>query len=131
MELLLSASAGAIAGLISGVIGSLIAPWVQWAIEKRRNLFEYRRELIKTWRDELENFDYEEGNIRTTATYSAIRPHLKQEIGERLESPREVHVEVESRDGVSDITISGKSPSSVKNMLLDEVARIERDWGLV
>src|SRR5215203_734611 len=27
----------AVLGLVAGVIGSLIAPWVQWAIEKRRD----------------------------------------------------------------------------------------------
>src|SRR5215211_2793837 len=130
MEVLVAASSGAIAGLISGVIGSLIAPWVHWAIEKRHNLFNYRRELVETWRNELEHYDYESGNVRTTATYSAIRPHLKQGVRERLESPRTVHVESESREGVSDVTVSGKSPASVKNMLLDEVARLEQQWGL-
>jgi hypothetical protein len=50
MEALVAASSGAIAGLITGVIGSLIAPWVQWAIETRRNRQNYRRELIQTWR---------------------------------------------------------------------------------
>jgi hypothetical protein len=32
MEVLVAASSGMIAGFISGVIGSLIAPWVQWAM---------------------------------------------------------------------------------------------------
>ena len=127
---MVAASSGAIAGLISGVIASLIAPWVQWAIEKRRNLFTYRRELIRSWREDIENYDHAEGNIRVTATYSAIRPHLKVEVRERLESPRTVHVELDSRSE-GGVTISGKSPSSVKTLLLDEVARLEQDCGLV
>ena len=131
MEVLVAASSGAIAGLISGVIGSLIAPWVQWTIVKRRNLFNYRRELIRTWREQIESFDHESGNIRGSATYSAIRPHLKQEVRDSLESPRTVHVEQDSRSGVDGLTVTGKSPSSVKALLLDEVARIEKERGLV
>src|SRR5918997_6541220 len=130
MDVLIAASSGAIAGLISGVIGSLIAAWVQWAVEKRRNLFRYRRDSIKSWRDAIESYDHDEGNIRTTATYSAIRPHLKQEIRERLENPREFHVEIDDRSGVDGVTVRGKTPSSVKTILLDEVARIEKEWGL-
>jgi hypothetical protein len=98
----------AIARLISGIIASPIAPWVQWAVEKRRKLFNYRRELVKTWREEIESFDHESGNIRGTATYSAIRPHLKQAVRDSLESPRTVYVEIDSRSGVDGFTGKGK-----------------------
>ena len=118
-------------GFIAGVVGSLFGPLVQWAVEKRRNLFSYRRELIRAWREDIENFDHDGENIRNTATYSAIRPHLKREVRERLESPRTVIVEQDSRSGVDGLTASGKSSSSVKTLLLVEVARIEQKWGLV
>jgi hypothetical protein len=35
----------AVLGLVAGVVGSLVAPWVQWAVETRRNRQNYRREL--------------------------------------------------------------------------------------
>lgn len=92
---------------------------------------EYRRDLIKSWREAIESYDHAEGNIRDTATYSAMRPHLKQEIRERLENPRELHVEIDDRSGEDRLAVRGQSPSSVKNLLLDEVTRLEQEWGLV
>ena len=36
----------AIAGLIAGLVGSLIAPWVSWGIEARRERMKSRRALL-------------------------------------------------------------------------------------
>jgi hypothetical protein len=91
---------------------------------------ERRRELIKDWRDFFDNFNYPEENILETGTYSHIRPYLDQEIVERLEKPRELHVEIDTRGG-RDVAIRGQTPSSVKTLLLDEVTRLEREWGLI
>ncbi len=33
--------------LLGGIIGGLISPLVQWAIEKKRSIMQYRQELIK------------------------------------------------------------------------------------
>ena len=45
-------------GLITGAIGSLIAPWVQWGVEKRRKKLERRTALIQQdiyGRDDINN----------------------------------------------------------------------------
>jgi hypothetical protein len=123
MEVLVAASSGAIAGLISGVIGSLIAPWVQWAIEKRRSRLSYRQQLINTWREGIDRFDFQlelAGSFGETDWYSAIRPHLRDNVIEALERPRTAIVVNE-----------GRGDSARKQMLLDEVTRIEKEWRLV
>ncbi len=90
-----------------------------------------RRDLIKSWRDGLDSHDPVEGNILRTATYSAIRPHLKPEIRDDLENPRLVNVEIDSRSGEDRLVVVNQDPFSVKNTLLDEVARIEGEWQLI
>lgn len=67
--------------------------------------------------------------LTQTGMYSSIRPYLKGEIRERLENPRELHLEVDNRTG-DDLTFRGQSPSSVKALLLDEVTRLEQKWKL-
>jgi hypothetical protein len=37
----------AVAGLLAGVIGSLVAPWVNWGIEARRERMKSRRALLE------------------------------------------------------------------------------------
>ena len=108
----------ALLGLIGGVIGSLVAPWVQWAIEKRRSRMDNRRQLIETWREEVENFSWTEGDFRLTATYSAIKPHLRDEVRESIQAGEPLTTE------------DGREVWH-KQMLLDEAARTEKEWGLV
>jgi hypothetical protein len=40
-------------------------------------------------------------------------------------------VDFDSRSGEEEFVVTNIDPFSVKNILLDEVARIEKEWGLV
>jgi hypothetical protein len=42
------------AGLITGALSSLIAPWSQWGVEKRRLTHQLRVEQVRTWRAGVE-----------------------------------------------------------------------------
>lgn len=37
----------AVTGAAAGVLSSLVAPWAQWGVEKRRERLQSRRKLIK------------------------------------------------------------------------------------
>jgi hypothetical protein len=108
----------ALLGLVAGVVGSLVAPWVNWSIEKRRSLMNSRREYIKTWRNDVAEFAWETADFRLTATYSAMKPHLRAEVIDSLQTGRPL--DTEDRGIVWH-----------KEMVLDEIARIEKEWGLV
>jgi hypothetical protein len=43
----------AVAGLFSGAVGSLVAPWVQWGIEAKRERIKARRDLLLQARELL------------------------------------------------------------------------------
>ena len=55
MDAILTALIPASLGLLGGVVGSLIAPWVNWGIEKRRQKLAYRRELVASWRKMIQS----------------------------------------------------------------------------
>ena len=110
----------ALLGLIGGVVGSLIAPWVHWAIEKRRSKFEYRKSLIEKWRSEIDAFEWENENFGNTSTYAAMKPYMQQKIVEKFEAQRTNHV---PPDG-------GRGENLKKQWASDEVAKIEKDWEL-
>lgn len=116
MEVVISA----IVGLIAGVIGSLVAPWVHWAIEKRREGIKYRRETIARWRRAIESFDFERSNFGNTSAYAEMRPHMTRDIIDKFEAQRTFFV---PPDG-------GRGDQLFKQWASDEVARIEREWGL-
>jgi len=134
MEVLVAASSGAIAGLISGVIGSLIGPLVQWAIEKRRNRQNYRRELIKVWRDAIDEHIHRGTNVYSveefsrTAEYSRMRLYLSSESRQWIEySIPERQALVEQGELGAWADEAGKR----RKIILGEFAKLEQKWGLV
>lgn len=110
----------AVVGVIAGAIGSLIAPWVQWAVEKRRSLLQSRRETIRRWRDFIENFDFQNYKLADTATYSEIRPYLPEELRRGMES-----------GFVIKAAASGRGENAWKHDILDAIADLEQQWKLL
>ncbi len=104
-------------GLLGGVVGSLIAPWVQWGIEKRRFRLNRHLEYIKDWRRFIASNEFNQATFRDTKTYVTIRPHLSKDLVDAIED-QSIHV-----------SLTGGDP--IKNQLLNEVTRIEKKWGLV
>lgn len=111
----------ALIGLVSGTIGSLVAPWVNWGIEKRRLKLERRAKQIVEWRQFIEQFDFSKENFRATTTYAAMRPFMEVESRKLFEAQRTYFV---PPDGVSDVDLHKLAAS-------DEVSKIERKWELV
>ncbi len=108
-----------ITGFIGGIVGSLIAPWVHWGVEKRRTRQAKRRELINSCRVVLET-GLDKKTFRETELYSRIRPHLDRQIIKEIEKKDADPAE----DSTADTT-------RFKQTLLDEVARIEKEWVLI
>jgi len=110
-----------IIGFITGALGSLIAPWIHWGIEKRRIKQKRRIELIEKWRSILNNSKFDRRNILEDASYGPLRKLLKEDIRKEIERPS------------THLTIVMDSPtrSHDKDLLLKEIARIEEEWGLI
>ena len=110
----------AICGLAGGIVGSLIAPWVQWGVERRRQRQAKRRELIRSGRSLLST-DIDKKTFRETEVYSQLRPHLYQAVIDAIEKDGSKENAQENEDG----------PEDFKSPLLDDIARIEREWILI
>jgi hypothetical protein len=104
----------AVAGLVSGVFGSLAAPWVKWMVEKRKGKLEAQRALLDAAIRKVERDDFGPVFLESSE-YARLRPHLTEHAVNVIEwrSP------LEARDG------------DRKKLVLDEIARLEREWDLV
>lgn len=99
----------AVIGIVGGAVGSFVAPWANWGVEQRRERLAHRRALVKSWRNGVavvsEAMTYLDGPDEVAFTehawYLSLRPHLQ------------------------DPPI-GWNPDT----LGEEIARIEREWGL-
>jgi hypothetical protein len=116
LEKIIIALGGAIIGFVSG----LLTPWVKWQIEKRQKRRENREALIKRWREAIESSpEIDRGKFGNTEAYSSLRFHMQKRVIQDFEAQRTTYVP------------GGRGQSVRKQMLLDEVARLEKKWGLV
>ena len=109
-------------GFLTGVIGSLVAPWVHWGVEKRRSQRLWREQLLGEASDMVRNcaFDDVDRAFLSDPTYARIRPHLDAAVVQQLESARTVYAS--QNDDV-------QSPRLA--MLSAELARLEGRWKLI
>lgn len=103
-----------IVGLISGAVGSLIAPWVHWGIEKRREKLNRRRELTDNARIFFSGNVFTREICRQSLTYAAIRPYLSRRIA----------------DNVQQRNVSG-GEQTLREHILQELAALEKKWKLI
>jgi hypothetical protein len=115
MELKVAIIAGVV-GLLTGVVGSLVAPWVQWGIEKRRFRLNRRLEYIKQWRRFVSD-DFDQSSFEETRTFKTLRPYLSQDLVAKIED--------------QDIYASMTGGDPIRSQLLDEITSLEREWKLI
>lgn len=105
------------------LFGSLLTGYVQWGIEKRKQILLRRRELVTGWRMELipllshddGSWDDLRAKLMSSPYYASLRPHLKPDLIRQLEQRRR-------RIVGDDFPIPHLST---------EIARTEREWKLV
>lgn len=109
-----------ILAFIAGALGSIIAPWVNWRIEKRRQQLAYRKELVASWRKMPEDFNSSVGYnpshllvyLERHKDFYSLRPHLDEVINNYR------------------TVASDSDMPALLSYLVDEIGRIERGWKL-
>lgn len=114
----------AITGLISGTLASLVAPWVNWGVERRRGRLNTRQSLLADARSTLIFHEYDNEAFRDTAEYSRLKPYLSQKIISLIESHDNSNLAV---------VMKGRhaGANNLKNLILDEISNLERKWKLI
>lgn len=120
MDDLLKIAVPVVVGVLSGVLTSLLAPWVTWGIEKKRSLIAARREFLKECRELIHSAPPRE-QFRNSSVYARLLPLLSLGAKELIE------------DETTTIYTGGRvaEVDSYARWLFDEIARIEREWGLL
>jgi hypothetical protein len=104
-----------IVGLLTGAIGSLLAPWVVWEIEKKKKERNDSVDLIKQLRVYLETGEPRDEDFLSSYNYIRIRRYLSDSLIDDLEDfRREI--------------LNSTSRSYYKSKLLQELEDIEDSW---
>jgi hypothetical protein len=110
-----------VVGLIAGAIGSLIAPWVQWGVEKCRKKHERRVGLIQRCREILSQENFSRSTLLNDPIYGALRGLLDEKVLKEIERPANHFV----------VSVNSPTSNSDRDLVLREIAKIEKSWDLI
>lgn len=113
---LLNVIISALAGLLGVVLGST-KQLIDWQIEKRKLRREERKQLLERFRALLLTPNLTQSDIVTSIPYSQLRPYLSYEVVRQMET-RNITMPAHLRDW-----------KTVR--LLDDLHRIEKEWGFL
>ena len=97
--------------------GSVAGYIIKWGIEKKKMKIEYKQRLIKRWREYIDSY-FVQTEFNDTVMYSEMRPHLSERTLNAIEKR-----EIRSRPG--------RGGNIVKSLVLDDIARLEKEWDLI
>ncbi len=123
----------AVVGLLSGALGSLVAPWINWGIEKKKEKIKSRAQLIKDLREVLAKEEITNREFRNMALYSQIKSYLSKGTVEAIEGSFHEGPGVVHRETVVMVVGGGRlaGANPFKNRTLDELTDLEKKWGLI
>lgn len=124
-----AAIVGGVAGLATGAVSSLVAPWSNWGVEKRRIRHTHRIELVEEWRQGL--YTAERANdlsiLNDFEWYRAFTSNRRPSLLARLQRRVRKRPRLTSRTVVvSDAGLRMGSAIELEN----EISRIARKWGI-
>ena len=116
-----------LSGSFSAIVVSLWAPWVKWDIEKRKNQYQGRKELIDSCKNYINKEIFDTIAFTQTPLYSNIRPELPPELVNNIESLSnspvlKIEIQRSGRDS---------GANNYKTRLLDAITDIEKKWELI
>jgi hypothetical protein len=112
----------ALLGLLSGALGSLIAPWVHWGIEKRRDKRNARRDLALNAREYIASKSFSAFYFYQETYFIRLKPYIDKKVIDWVENFEKYYDAVEDPSNLQE---------DLKVELLKQLQRIEKKWGLI
>ena len=110
-------------GLFSGAIGSFVAPWVNWSIEKRKGQRAAQTKLIseaREWATSAQTKD----EFWKSSVYAQLKPHLWSSSIKAIEATG-ITVMIKQRESIE------YDVNPFREKLLENLASLEKEWGLI
>ncbi|RZB31928.1 MAG: hypothetical protein SRB1_01547 [Desulfobacteraceae bacterium Eth-SRB1] len=109
-------------GLFSGAAGSLIAPWIHWGIEKKRDKIKARRDLISNARQFIGSKSFSGFCFSEETYFIQLKPFFDEKVIDW----------VEKFDHYSEVVDDNSTlHEDLKVELFKQLHRIEKEWGLI
>jgi len=87
-----------------------------------RDATTYQRERLAEWYAAVRREDFKRQQFATSEAYATLKHHLPEALQQELD---------QSRDPYIVFVPSGTGIDPIQTRLLEEIARVEREWGLI
>jgi len=111
-----------------GAISSLIAPWANWGVEKRKRKLLWRKGFINEWKRIISENRFNPDVFRETSYYSNLKLHLSDALQKEINEERYTPGKPLNREQRMELSMK---EFSIKKKLLDEITLLEKKWGLI
>lgn len=113
---------------VTGAIASLIAPWANWGVEKKKKKLFWRKGFINECKRVIEEGRFNPDTFRETSYYSNLKTHLNDSLQKEIDEKRYTPGKVMSPEQRGELTMK---EFVIKKKLLDEINLLEERWGLL
>ena len=107
-------------GFFSGAAGSLIAPWIHWGIEKRRDKRTIRRDLIIKTRQHISSKSFSGFQFSKETYFIQLKPYFEEKVIDWIEEFERYYEVVDDNSTMHE---------DLKVEILKQLQRIEKNWG--
>jgi hypothetical protein len=104
----------------SAALGALFAPWGQWYVESRKIRAENRKTKLKEWRAQINERLTDGTRVIDALSLNELHPHLSRNTQRELL--------LRWPDGIPK---SHEDALFLKDLLLQEIAKLEKKWRLI
>ena len=112
--------------VVASIITGLLAPYVNWGIEKKKIKLENRKKLISQTRTVLIQEDFSGPMFIKSQAYNRIRPYISKELDNKIRSPELIEIELSEHGSV----VTG-GYDFLRQQIYQELNEIEEKWGLI
>lgn len=107
--------------VVSSIVSTLIAPHVNWGIEKKKIKTESRKNLIKEVRAALSIAEFSRDDFQKTEIYTRIRPYFSNKLTKEIDSDAIIIVTGTNLD----------NDDFIKRQINEELLKLEEKWEII
>jgi hypothetical protein len=110
----------AVSGLAAGIVGSLIAPWVKWAVDRRREKLSYRRSIVESARNKIDASIFNKHQITSSLEWRYLEKYMPINVIDSFKMENHFLCGEPNED----------ASNPYRRELAKALEKLEHDWGL-
>ena len=118
----------AVISAVTGAIASLIAPWANWGVEKKKKKLLWRKDLVNECKRIIGENRFNPDMFRETSNYSNIKLYISDKLQKDIERERYIPGRMLTSEQRKEI---GMEEFRIKKELFNEISLLEKKWGLL